>query len=79
MPSFLPRTALPLAPLYRGLTTARADFSPVARVREVADGRITLVSPILPSLRPMAGDDLWLVNVGVGDRFELPAIIDLER
>jgi hypothetical protein len=72
-------TALPLAPIYRGVTLAGAAFEPLARVSAVSEGTITLAAPISEQNRPAAGEDVWLVNVGPGDRFELPAVIDVSR
>jgi hypothetical protein len=71
------KTALPLAPIYRGVTVASDNFHELARVREVSGGKIALATPIAVEHRPAAGDDVWLVNVGRGDRFELPAMSDL--
>ncbi|HEV2296803.1 MAG TPA: heparinase II/III family protein [Tepidisphaeraceae bacterium] len=73
------RTALPLAPIYRGVTLAGEAFEPLARVTEVGKGKISLATPIRESDRPAAGDDVWLVNVGPGDQFELPAVGDESR
>jgi oligo-alginate lyase len=71
------RTALPLAPIYRGVTLASESFDELARVSEVRVGSILLATPIEPQQRLAAGDDVWLVNVGSGDRFELPAMIQI--
>jgi hypothetical protein len=73
------KTALPLAPIYRGATLASAAFEPLARVRAVRDGRITLAAPLAEQNRPKAGQEVWLVNLGPGDRFELPARADVQH
>ena len=73
------RTSLPLAPIYHGVTLANASFEPLARVRNVANGRITVATPIADSHRPARGEDVWLVNVGPGDQFELPALHDDDK
>jgi len=73
------KTSLPLAPIYRGVTVTSEKFEPLARVDKVENGRITLATPLAESARPAAGDDVWLVNVGAGDRFELPAVVDIHR
>jgi hypothetical protein len=70
------RTSLPLAPIYRGVTLGSATFKPLARVARVADGKIVLATPLGPEVRPAAGDDVWLINVGPADTFELPTMID---
>lgn len=72
-------TALPLAPIYRGVTLASASFEPIARVAEVVMGKIMLATPIAQQHHPAAGDDVWLVNVGPGDAFELPAVVTQDR
>lgn len=70
------RTSLPLAPIYRGVMLASSDFHPLARVARVGDGKIILAAPLPPDHHPAAGDDVWLINVGPGDTFELPTVID---
>jgi hypothetical protein len=73
------KTALPLAPAYRGTMLVSAAFEPLARVATVSDGKITLATALSEQHRPSRGDDVWLVNVGVGDTFELPALVDVSR
>jgi hypothetical protein len=70
------KTAMPLSAIYRGVTLGNASFEPLARVADVHDGKIKLAKPIDDTKRPAAGDDIWLINIGPGDRFELPAVID---
>lgn len=71
------KTALPLAPIYRGTSLADASFQPLSRVVEVNKGSIRLATPIALEKLPKPGDDVWLINVAAGDRFELPALIDV--
>ena len=67
-------TALPLAPTYHGVTLADEMFRFQHPVASVADGTIVLASP-LPSQHPLkAGDNVWLMDVGVGDAVEIPSI-----
>ena len=73
------KTALPLAAIYRGVTLGNADFEPVARVESVEKGKVTLAAPVSTESRPAGGDDVWLINVGPGDTFELPSVIDEAR
>jgi hypothetical protein len=73
------KTALPLAPIYRGVTLGGPGFQPLARVAEVSKGTITLAAPIAKEQRPSPGEDVWLINVGPGDAFELPAFVDVPR
>jgi hypothetical protein len=68
-----------LAPIYRGVTLANARYQPLARVINVVDGTIRLATPIDLANRPLPGQDVWLINVGPGDRFELPAMLDIRR
>jgi oligo-alginate lyase len=70
------QTSLMLAPIYRGVTLASPTYEPLARVAEVANGKIRLATKIDAAKRPAVGDDLWLINVGPGDRFELPGVVD---
>jgi hypothetical protein len=70
-------TALFLAPIYRGVTLGSASYEPLGRVREVKDGNISLTAPIHTSAtRVSAGDEVWFIDVGPSDRFELPAVVD---
>jgi hypothetical protein len=69
-------TALPLAPTYRGVTLADDRFQPLARVIRVQKGTIALAAPIPKQRHPAPGADVWLVNVGAGDEFELPAVVE---
>jgi hypothetical protein len=72
-------TALPLAPAYRGITLADELFRFQHPVKSVAGGRINLARP-LPSTRPIkAGENVWLMDVGVGDSVEMPAIRDIKQ
>jgi hypothetical protein len=73
------KTALLLARIYPGVTLSNAKFEPISRVSEVVDGKIKLATTLARSTRPAAGDDVWLINVGPGDRFSLPTITDTSR
>jgi hypothetical protein len=73
------RTALPLAAVYRGTTLAGPRFEPLARVSHVDQGKIVLATPVAKEHSVARGEDVWLVNVGPGDRFELPAVVDVGR
>jgi hypothetical protein len=70
------KTALPLAPIYRGVTLGSRNFEPLARVAQVEKGKIKLATPLASDHHAAPGDDVWLINVGPGDTFELPAVID---
>jgi hypothetical protein len=73
------RTAMLIAPAYRGVTLASSAFQPLARVVEVQNGSIKLETAIAERHAPAPGDDVWLINVGPGDRFELPSVADESR
>ena len=70
---------MPLAAIYRGMMLANARFDPIARVANIEGDNIKLTTPIAEAVLPQAGNDVWLVNVGVDDRFELPALVDVSR
>jgi hypothetical protein len=72
-------TALPLAPIYRGVTLADERFQPLARVVRVQKGEIALAAPIPAQRHPAPGADVWLINVGPGDELELPAVVEAKR
>jgi len=72
-------TALPLAPAYTGVTLADDLFRFQHPVKRVEGGRITLEKP-LPSTQPIKpGDNVWLLDVGVGDSVQIPTIRDIAR
>jgi hypothetical protein len=73
------KTSLPLAPIYRGCALFDADYTQLGRVLEVSEGSIKLVAGPAERQSPTNGQDVWLVNVGRGDRFELPAVVDAQR
>ena len=67
-------TAFQFAPVYRGTYAAVDGFASFFRVRTVEEGAIHLAQP-LPEGHPFEiGKDAWLVNVGPGDRFEVPGM-----
>ena len=70
-------TAMPLAAVYRGVTLGNARFEPLGRVTAVEKGTIKLTPSIPHIAPPRAGDDVWFISVGPGDRFELPAVVDV--
>jgi hypothetical protein len=58
------------------VTLGSRNFEPLARVAQVEKGKIKLATPLASDHPPAPGDDVWLINVGPGDTFELPAVID---
>ena len=71
------KTAMPLAAIYRGVMLANAAFEPITVVKEVQNGTIVPTAPIPERKHPAPGEDVWLINVGAGDTFELPAVLDV--
>ena len=67
---------MPLAPIYRGTELADAEYRPLGRVSSVRRGTISVAKSLDEEHLPRPGEDVWLINVGPGDRFELPALID---
>ena len=67
-------TALPLSPCYRGTTLSDELFRLSANVVEVTGGNIRLLND-LPKEHPLRpGSRVWLLDVGVGDRAEIPCV-----
>ncbi len=67
------KTALHLAPNYRGTTLCDRADRPLATVAEAGADSLTLTAP--PSTAPKAGDDVWLVDAAVGETVRLPAVL----
>ncbi|MBN2310918.1 MAG: heparinase II/III family protein [Candidatus Hydrogenedentes bacterium] len=73
-------TPFMFAPVYRGVYAADAAFTRSFPIQEALEpdggepGAIRLTAP-LPEGHPFAvGSDAWLVNVGPGDRLDVPAV-----
>ncbi len=74
-PTFLSTsTALPLSPTYRGTTLAADLFRLTRPVEGVIDGKLELSQPMPPNNPLKPGDNVWLLNVGVGDTIEVPTV-----
>lgn len=67
------KTAMPLAATYRGAVLAGEDLAEAGRVREITGSKIRLTD-VSKTGDIEAGKDAWLVNVGSGDRLEVPSI-----
>ncbi|MEA2734695.1 MAG: hypothetical protein QOE14_1146, partial [Humisphaera sp.] len=71
-------TALPLISAYRGATLADDLFRFQHPLKYARNGTIKLASP-LPANHPIKpGDNVWLMDVGVGDSVEIPLIRDIK-
>lgn len=67
-------TPLILAPTYRGALVTDAQHRASFRLRAVEEGALQLAQP-LPANHPFKiGQDVWLANVGSGDRLDVPPI-----
>ncbi len=67
-------TAVPLFPAYRGVTLADEMFRFFHPVSDVVEGKINLAKPLAANQPLKVGDKAWLVDVGPGDRVEVPWI-----
>jgi hypothetical protein len=63
---------MPLAGVYRGVTLSDDGGAISALVKNVSGGKINLAKPIEKGDAVKPGDDVWLINVGPGDKLEVP-------
>lgn len=75
--SLVTDTNLPFAPLYTGASLLNDRFEPIATLRTVSDNALKPVGKL--SVIPSDGADVWISNVGVGDRVRIKARFDWER
>lgn len=71
------KTALPLAPNYRGVTLCDHADVPLATVVEAKNGVLTFTGP--PAGKVTSGDDVWLVDAAVGETVRVPAVLSWLR
>jgi hypothetical protein len=64
------RVGLPLASTYKGASICGEDFTGWQTVQGADGTTLTLQNPIKA---PQSAQDLWVVNIAPGDRFEVPA------
>ena len=67
-------TAFAFASVYAGAWVAAAEFGQYMPVHDVAEGRIRLAARLPQEHAFKVGEDAWIVNVGPGDRLEVPAV-----
>lgn len=67
-------TGLPLAPIYRGVALFDDGDKPLATVRGVEKGSIALTQPLPTRHALQSGQNIWLVNIGPGDRLDVPPV-----
>ncbi|MBO9613100.1 MAG: heparinase II/III family protein [Dyadobacter sp.] len=75
--SLVTDTNLPFAPLYAGATMLDGQFEPIGILGTVSGNAL---KPAGKSARvPADGADIWISNIGVGDRVQIKARFDWER
>jgi hypothetical protein len=67
-------TAMPLALSLRGAMMTDEMFHWSRTVDQISDGNIKLVKALPQNQGLKAGDRIWLIDVGVGDRAEIPFV-----
>lgn len=75
--SLVTDTNLPFAPLYKGATVLNDRFEPLGMLRMVSDNVLKPVGKIHKI--PVDGADVWISNIGVGDRLRIRARFSWER
>nr|WP_295930543.1 heparinase II/III family protein [uncultured Dyadobacter sp.] len=75
--SLVTDTNLPFAPLYTGATLLDRDFAPIAVLKAVEGS--SLVPAGKPLRIPHTGEDVWIANLGVGDRVRINATFHWQR
>jgi len=70
-------TNLPFAPLYKGATVLNDRFEPIGKLSTVSDNALKPAEKL--SVVPADGADVWISNVGVGDRVRIKARFEWER
>lgn len=75
--SLVTDTNLPFAPLYKGATVLNDRFEPLGTLRMVSDNVLKPVGKIHQI--PADGADVWISNIGVGDRVRIRARFSWER
>lgn len=75
--SLVTDTNLPFAPLYTGASLLDRDLSPLAILKTVERN---LLIPAGKMLRvPQSGEDVWIANLGVGDRVRINSHFHWQR
>ncbi|WP_342088306.1 heparinase II/III domain-containing protein [Dyadobacter sp. OTU695] len=69
--SLVTDTNLPFAPLYKGATVLNDRFEPLGTLRMVSDNVLKPVGKI--DKIPADGADVWISNIGLGDRVRIGA------
>lgn len=75
--SLVTDTNLPFAPLYGGATLLNAKFEPLGILKSVSDNALKPTGKW--SSIPADGADVWIANIGVGDRVQIKARFEWER
>ncbi len=69
---FTTATGMAFAPVYDGTYVADEAFSVLVPIAGVKGGVVTYTAPRADSAPFVSGEDAWIVNVGPGDRVEVP-------
>ena len=69
---FTTATGMAFAPVYDGTYTTDEAFSTFVPISGVKGGVVTYTAPRTDSAPFVSGEDAWIVNVGPGDRVDLP-------
>jgi len=75
--SLVTDTNLPFAPLYAGATLLDAQFEPIGVLNSVSDNALKPIGHL--KRIPEDGADVWISNIGVGDRLRINARFEWER
>ncbi|SEJ03129.1 hypothetical protein SAMN05216327_105371 [Dyadobacter sp. SG02] len=75
--SLVTDTNLPFAPLYTGVTLLDAQFEPIGVLKSVSDHALKPAGNL--KRIPADGADVWISNIGVGDRMQIKARFEWER
>jgi len=67
-------TGLAFAPIYDGAYVADPEWTAFVPIREVRDWVVAFVEPRAAAAPFEVGGDAWIVNVGPGDRMEIPQV-----
>ncbi|MDB6094358.1 MAG: hypothetical protein JWM32_1920 [Verrucomicrobia bacterium] len=68
------KTAMHLAPIYRGVTLCDKGDQPLGTVTEAKAGLLMLAAPATSEIT--RGEDVWLIDAAVGETVRLPAIFN---
>jgi oligo-alginate lyase len=71
-------SSLFFAPIYNGARVSDINFSQYYKIDNASKGKIHLTEPLPPKSPLQSGSDAWIVNVGLGDKIEIPLGWDIQ-